>query len=144
VTSTLLLGLALVAGAPLKKDGPAKDPPTLVGEWVGETGVRGGKPENPPAGTALTFMADGKVRFREGADAKAEEGTYTVDPKKDPAEIDIVPPNGAKGVTILGIYKVEGDTLILCFAMGQDRPKVFAAPDGSEVILVTCKRATKE
>jgi hypothetical protein len=32
VTSTLLLGLALVTGAPAKADAPAKDPPTLVGE----------------------------------------------------------------------------------------------------------------
>jgi uncharacterized protein (TIGR03067 family) len=66
---------------------------------VGETGVSGGKPENPPAGTTLTFTADGKVRFKEGADAKADEGTYNIDTKKDPAEIDIFPPNGPKGAT---------------------------------------------
>jgi len=144
VTTSMLVGLALVVGAPAKKDAPPKDPPTLVGEWVGESGMRGGKPENPPAGTTLTFMADGKVRFKEGGDRKAEEGTYKADSKKSPAEIDITPPDGPKGETILGIYKIEGDTLTLCFAMGGERPKEFAAPAGSEVMLVTCKRVKKD
>jgi hypothetical protein len=31
VTTSVLVGLALVVGAPAKKDPPAKDPPTLIG-----------------------------------------------------------------------------------------------------------------
>jgi uncharacterized protein (TIGR03067 family) len=117
VTSTLLVGLALIAGAPAKKDAPAKEPPTLVGDWAGESGIHGGKPENPPPGTTLTFTADGKVLFKEGGDGKPEEGSYKADAKKDPAEIDITPPDGPKGEILRGIYKIEGDTLTLCFSM---------------------------
>jgi uncharacterized protein (TIGR03067 family) len=144
VTASVLVGLALVVGAPAKKDPPAKDPPTLIGEWVGESGTRGGKPQNPPPGTTLAFLADGTVRFREGGASKLEGGSYKADPKKSPAEIDITPPEAAKGEILLGIYKIEGDTLTLCFALGGERPKEFAAPAGSEVMLVTCKRAKKE
>jgi uncharacterized protein (TIGR03067 family) len=144
VTTTILVGLALAVGAPTKKDPPAKEPPSLVGEWVGESGVRGGKPENPPPGTSLTFTADGKIRFKEGGDAKAEEGTYKADPKKTPAEIDINPPDGPKGETLRGIYKIEGDTLTICIAMGGVRPTEFASPAGAEIMLITCKRAKKE
>jgi uncharacterized protein (TIGR03067 family) len=144
VSTSLLVGLAIVVGAPAKKDPPAKEPPSLVGEWVGESGTRGGKPDNPPPGTTITFTADGNVRFKEGKDDKAEEGTYKADPKKSPAEIDIVPSKDGKAPTILGIYKIEGDTLTMCIVMGGERPKEFASPAGSEVMLITCKRAKKE
>jgi uncharacterized protein (TIGR03067 family) len=144
MSTHLLVALALVAGAPAKKDPPPKEPPSLVGEWVAESGTRGGKPDNPEPGTAITFTADGKVLLKEGADRKPEEGTYKADPKKKPAEIDIVPPATDKGPTIIGIYKLEGDTLTLCITMGGDRPKEFASPAGSEIMMITCKRAKKD
>jgi uncharacterized protein (TIGR03067 family) len=143
VTSSLLIGLAIVVGAP-DKEKPAKEPPSLVGEWLGESGVRGGKPDNPPAGTSITFTADGKVLMKEGGGGKTEEGAYKADPKKSPAEIDITPPAADKGEKVIGIYKIEGDTLTMCISMGGERPKEFASPAGSEYMLVTCKRAKKE
>ena len=141
----LFVGLAVVIGAPAK-DAPKKEPPSIVGEWVGETGVRGGKADNPPPGASITFNNDGKVLMKEGGQDKAEEGSYKVDPKKDPAEIDITPPDG-KGQTIVGIYKIEGDTLTICFNESEkpeDRPKEFVSPPGSETMVVTCKRSKKE
>jgi len=144
VTTSLFIALALVAGAPKPKDPPAKEPPSIVGEWVGESGTRGGQPHNPDPGTTITFTADGKLILKEGKRDKPEEGTYKADPKKSPAEIDLVPQIGGKGPTIQGIFKIEGDTLTLCFTMGSDRPKEFASPAGSEIMLITCKRAKKE
>jgi uncharacterized protein (TIGR03067 family) len=143
MTPSLFVGLALVVGAPTKKE-PAKEPPSIVGEWVPESAVRGGKPDNPPAGTSITFTSDGKAIMKEGGDRKPEEGTYKADPKKTPAEIDIAPPAADKGPTILAIYKIEGDTLTVCLTLGGERPKEFASPPGSEVMLITCKRAKKE
>jgi uncharacterized protein (TIGR03067 family) len=142
--ASFVVGLALVVAAPGTKDAPKKDPPSIVGEWVGETGLRGGKPDNPPPGTTITFAKDGRVIMKEGKDDRAMEGTYTADPKKDPAEIDIVPPATEKGPTIQAIYKIEGDTLTLCFSMGGERPKTFDSPAGSQIMLVTCKRAKKD
>jgi len=142
--ASFVVGLALVVAAPGAKDAPKKDPPSIVGEWVGESGIRGGKPDNPPSGTTITFTKDGKVLMKEGGDDKSHETTYTADPKKDPAEIDIVPPAGEKGPAMVGIYKIEGDTLTLCFSTGGDRPKAFESPAGSQVMLVTCKRAKKD
>ena len=98
----------------------------------------------PPAGTSIAFTADGKVRLREGKQEKVEEGTYKIDAKKDPPEIDIVPPDKDKGPPVIGIYRFEKDTLILCIIMGTDRPKKFESPEGSEVMLITLQRVKKE
>jgi len=140
---SVMIGLALVVAAPAKKEEPKKDAPTLVGEWYPESAVRGGKLDNPPPGTSITFTADGKCLLKEGKREKVEEGTYKFDAKKDPAEIDISPPN-AGGQAVSGIYKFEKDTLILCIVMGGERPKKFEAPDGSEVMLITLKKVKKE
>ncbi len=141
----LLVALALVAGAPNKKDPPAKDPPSIVGEWTGESAVAGGKPKPAPdGGITFTFAADGKLFVREGNRDKPEEGTYKSDPKKSPGEIDLVPQLGGKAPTLQGIYKIEGDTLTLCFTLGGERPMEFASPAGSETMVITCKRAKKE
>jgi uncharacterized protein (TIGR03067 family) len=142
--TVVVIGLAAVLGAPGPKDDPKKDAPSLVGEWVPTTALRGGKPDMPPAGTSITFTADGKLLLKEGNQAKAEEGTYKTDPKKDPAEIDLVPPDKEKGPPVIGIYKFEKDTLVLCVIMGTDRPKKFESPDGSEIMLITLQRVKKE
>ncbi|HEX3152580.1 MAG TPA: TIGR03067 domain-containing protein [Gemmataceae bacterium] len=144
MTASLLVGLALVVGAPAKKDPAPKDPPSLMGEWLAESGIMGGKPENPPPGTTITFLADGKLKMNEGGGNGQENGSYKFDAKKDPAEIDISPEAAGKGPTLAGIYKIEGDTLTICFAMGGDRPKKFESPAGSMLMLVTCKRAKKD
>ena len=119
--NTALIGIALILGAPGTKDPPKKDAPSLVGEWSPTSALRGGKPDLPPPGTSITFTADGKVLLKEGKRDKAEDGTYTIDAKKDPAEIDIVPSKGEEG-KVIGIYKFDKDSLILCIAMGKDRP----------------------
>jgi len=99
--------------------------------------VRGGKPQNPPAGTTLAFLADGKVRFNESADGKPDEGSHKTDPTKSPA-------GRGQGRNARGIYKIGGDTPTLCFSLRGERPTEFAASAGSEVMLVTCKRVKKE
>jgi len=140
---SIFIGLAVVVGAPAK-EAPKKDAPSLVGEWKPTQALRGGKPDNPPEGTSITFTADGKVLLREGNAGKAEEGTYKTDAKKDPPEIDIVPPDKDKGPPVIGIYKFEKDTLVMCMIMGSDRPKKFESPEGTEIMLITLERVKKD
>jgi len=136
---SIVIGLAVVVGAPAKDD-PKKDAPAIVGEWTPTESLQSGKPHNPPEGTTITFTADGKVILREGKAGKPEEGTYKIDPRKDPAEIDIVPPDKDKGPPVIGIYKIEKDNLVMCVMMGTDRPKKFESPEGTEIMLITLQR----
>jgi uncharacterized protein (TIGR03067 family) len=142
----LLLCLAIAAPAP--KDVPKKDAPSLVGEWEGEKATANGKDlPVPPGGVGFTFNADGTMTMREGKRAP-RPARYTADPKKDPAEFDILPPDDKadRGVFV-GIYKIEGDTLTVCAAVGPPgtaRPTKFEAPEGSNVRLVVFKRVKKK
>ena len=66
----------------------------------------------------------------------AEFGTYTIDAKKQPAQIDFVALTGKdKGKTQLGLVKADGDAMTLAFGkMGsKDRPKDFEGGEGFEV-----------
>jgi uncharacterized protein (TIGR03067 family) len=139
-----LLVLTLVAAPVTKDKDPMKDQPALVGEWMGEKAEAAGMPlPVPVGGMTLEFKADGTLVIKEGAKAP-EEASYTADPKKE-AEIDLTPPAaGGKAQAMLGIYKVEGDTLTLCLAAGGGRPTKFESAAGNPAMLMTFKRAKKK
>jgi uncharacterized protein (TIGR03067 family) len=134
VYPSLLTALALSVGAPAAKDAK-KDPPSLVGVWVAEKGTRDGDDRAVAAGSlTVEFTADGKVSVQEGS-KRVGPVEYRVEPKGSPAEIDV------KEMEMVGIYKVDGDTLTLCLGDGGKRPTEFASPAGSKTMLLTLKRA---
>ena len=93
-------------------------------------------------------MADGTLKVKEGTNEKPDGATYKLDTKKTPFTIDVEAP-GEKG-SMLGIFKIDGDTLTICIAgddaaggKNAERPTKFESPEGSRTILVTFKRAKK-
>jgi uncharacterized protein (TIGR03067 family) len=143
---TLVLGLALAVAAPAKKDDPKK-PAAIAGDWVVERSVSGGRERPlPDGGLVLTFTPDGRFVVKEGADAAKEEGTYKADASKDPAHLDILPPERKKLPPVPGIYELAGNTLTLCMARreGGERPAAFDAPAGAQFTLFTLKRVQKK
>ena len=143
MNAAVLFGVVLAVAAPGDKEAPKKEAPTLVGDWDGEKAVRGGKERPvPEGGITITFTKDGKLLFKEGA-KDTTEGSYKVDAKKDPAEIDLTPPK--EEGTLVGIYKLDGDTLTICLSEkgSTDRPTRFESPEGTNVMLITLKRIKK-
>jgi len=138
--TTLMLGLVLAVGAPALKDAK-KDPPSVVGEWVPELVVVGGQATPVPTGSVIAFTRDGKCTLNDGTAASIDLA-YTADPKKQPAEIDVADAGARAGANVLqGIYKFDGDKLLICITLGGDRPKTFESLGGSATILLTLKRA---
>jgi len=140
--ASLLIGLAVAVGTPGAKDPPKKEA-SIVGVWVQEKLIEGGKDESDRVvgEVRMTFTEDGKVLRKGGR----EEGTYKVDPKKDPAQLDITGTAGEKDSPLLAIYKVEGDTLTICFEYGKEiRLTKLESTAGSKIVLMTFKRAKKK
>jgi uncharacterized protein (TIGR03067 family) len=142
-----LLIVGFVLAAPGVKDPPKKaEPPTLVGAWKLESMVGGGQvaPVGDLGHMTLEFGADGTLQIRLG-DEKALGGTYKTVAGKDASEIDITVT--AKNELAPGLFKVEKDTLTLCFddrGKGAVRPSGFESPAGSRVMLMTLKRVEKK
>jgi uncharacterized protein (TIGR03067 family) len=80
-------------------------------------------------------------------DGKSFAGTALVlDPGQDPDAIDVIPDGGpSRGKRVLGIYKIDKDTLTLCMAdPDQPRPREFEAEHGSRHTLMVFKRQAAE
>lgn len=136
---SLALGLGLLGFATAAD---TKDP--TAGKWVIESVVREGKTVEAYKGTVRT-QADGKFTFTPptGSKIAPSTGTYTVDTSKTPATFDMKVKGGTfDGKTLIGIVKVEGDTMTLAFVEdGKERPTKFESPAGSGVALTVYKKA---
>ncbi|HVK11021.1 MAG TPA: TIGR03067 domain-containing protein [Gemmataceae bacterium] len=145
---TFAVGLVCLAGfaaaAPAPKVAPKDDKADLKkleGDWAIESWTQFGA----PVGANWTWTIKGdKYTLDQGTNL--EEGTLKLDPKKEPAVMDLEITGGnCKGKDQPGIYKLEGDTLTLCFGWPgtTERPTEFRSTAENRWILITLKRAKK-
>ena len=149
-----VIALALIPAAPLPKESKKPELQSIVGEWLCETVTSEGRTERLAEAKEpiiYTFSADGVMMIRNGR--THSKGTYTTDAKKEPAALDWDDAQRPRGPT-LAIYKIEKDTLTLCFPVADvpaarnvalaGRPTAFEAPAGSRLVLMTFKRVEKK
>lgn len=118
----------------------AEDKKPLEGKWVIESLTRDGKADDSMKGATRVHEGD-KYTITPAKDSKAAvtEGTFTIDAEKK--TIDMKPSSGNfKGMTLQGIYKLDGDTLTVAFSAAE-RPKDFESKEGSKVVVAVMKKA---
>lgn len=114
----------------------AKETKELEGTWVAVAVIDHGVPERNP--TKLKLIIEGDD-FTYDVSGNAFSAKYSIDPNKDPKEMDVFIKEGpAKGKTMLAIYTVEGDKLKICG--GDDRPVGFVSSTQSKTILFEYRR----
>ncbi|HJZ91379.1 MAG TPA: TIGR03067 domain-containing protein [Gemmataceae bacterium] len=143
MNTVLLAGLALSLAAPALKDPPAKTS-TLEGEWALMERIIGGKPDrmvNQSPGTTFR-IADGRWTFQDSG-APAGGWEIRLDTDKRPPEFTLLD-QGGKGKQqsshMAGIYKIEGDTLTLCYVFKGPPPTTFESPAGTDIRIMVLKR----
>jgi len=125
----MVVALVVLAGTNVLGGDAKKAKAALQGTWeVTEFEIAGMK-KPFPAG-ALSFVFDGDKVTMKGGPKGNTEGTYTIDPSKKPAHIDLTMKKDDKAEAMRTIYEMTGTTMKLAFPMGKkaERPAGFDSP----------------
>ena len=122
----------------------AADLKAMVGKWKIEKTILSGKDITDVIKDAkFEIMEGGKYTLEFGPEKDA--GTFTVDATKKLREMDVKPTGGPlKGKLVKAIYKLDGDTLTMCYDHDAgDRPKAFESKEGTNLLFLVYKREKK-
>ncbi len=132
LASASVVFLLILAGAQAgNQDALKKEVDLLRGTWSVNV---------PFGGDELKgrFVIYGDESFEINLGGNHVNGARKIDPAKNPKEITLTPDGSDK--SLFGIYKLEGDTLTLCFGeLGEKRPTDFKAKKGSTQMLWVLK-----
>jgi uncharacterized protein (TIGR03067 family) len=140
MNATLLaLGLILLGAIVSLADERA----SLAGNWKCTSATIDGAPLAAETAKLLTLTLTADRFKTQRGDQVLFDSTYTVDATKDPKQIDMIGTEGElTGKPALGIYKLDGDKLTLCYTMpGNERPAKFESAAKSGVYLIEWVRA---
>ena len=139
----LVLGvIALMLTATTQAGDDKADSKALEGTWSLSSAVMAGKPfpEQLIKTMSLT-MKDGRYTVMVGQGK--DEGTAKLDSSKTPKTMEITGTDGPnKGKTFLAIYKIDGDSLTICYDLsGKAYPTEFKSMPDTKLFLEEYKRA---
>jgi uncharacterized protein (TIGR03067 family) len=134
----VLLALAYV----IPGCGPASTAREIEGTWLPATAELAGNmfPDNVRA--TIKLMVEGD-KYTVSVGKAVDQGTLRLNPSASPKELDIIGTDGPnKGRTIHAIYERDAETLRICYDLsGEGRPKEFKTREGTQLFLVTYKKA---
>jgi uncharacterized protein (TIGR03067 family) len=142
VLGLMFASALLMVAADDPKDAVKKEYDKFEGTWKMESFTVDGKPTPIETFAEFRMTLKGENFTTVTAEGKTN-GTYKIDPSKSPKTIDITFTGGQlDGLTMLGVYELDGDTYKVCLPAGggKERPKELASKPGSGLVLEVLKR----
>lgn len=131
--------VVLVAGCAAPRQEQETRAPGVDGSWSIISATLGGQdlPVAALQGTPLE-LHDGHYTFQN------DTGTYAVLPNTDPAALDVIGVRGPNaGKTFPSIFKLDGDTLTICYDLAMmERPREFVSPPATQIFLARYTRSS--
>jgi uncharacterized protein (TIGR03067 family) len=144
MSPSLLLGLCLVVGAPGLKDRPTKQD-SIEGEWILVSRLVGGRQDAKGDDTTSRFViTSNRWVIQNAGGGKPSEWDLQLDRPAKPPAITIYPIGDPKTPNFSGIYKLEEDSLTICYVFKGERPTKFESPAGTDIRLMTLKRVREK
>jgi len=143
--TSLTLAVTLL-GTSSRADAVADDLAKFQGTWKLISVETDGKPVEDVASRNITVTFDGDTHTVRLGDKVIEKNVkIVIDPTKTPKQVtDTVTEGTNKGLTIQGIYKLDGDKLTSCITYKSERPTDFSAPAESNRILREFERVVDD
>jgi RNA polymerase sigma factor (sigma-70 family) len=134
---------AAAPASPRSPKGGQTDAERLQGPWTLVWSIADGQRAPEATTPALTMMLTDK-NFQSDWVKLFRQSTYELDPTQDPRWIDLIAGSEYPGHVSRGIYRFEGDDLMLCLARPNAvRPVGFESKPGSGVTLGLWRRADR-
>ena len=144
---SLFLCNLLQGSQPTSEENLKKERELLKGTWnLVSAKMDGG---DPPEGLKQSMkwirFDDDKLTYNYRINNEFISDTFQINPKTNPKEIDLNSDDkeGNKH-RLCGIYKIEGNQLLLCLGDEKTRPKMFESKHGSGYQLYTHQREKKK
>ncbi len=134
ITLLLIVSATVLTAHAQKKEEKKEEVNKLEGAWTATGWARGEGFIGPDMVNTELVVGKDTYEFPKGINRISGKGAYKLTAGKN--HVDFTPADGpAKGKTLLGIYKVEGDKLTLCFrSAGAERPTEFKSGDRMTVV----------
>jgi len=140
----LILAITAAAFLSIGDDKPAvKDAEGLKGIWTMVSVTVDGTTGTEEQVRSARLVVEGD-RFTPTFDGNAIPCTFALDPTARPKTIDLTYTTGdVKGLTVKGIYRLQGDTFVICRTLRpkDERPTEFASDSGSMLVMATWTRS---
>jgi uncharacterized protein (TIGR03067 family) len=115
----------------------------LAGTWiVAGSEAKGKKLTKDELPRQWTFTVEGKAVLLDRKTGSKSQYTFTIDPSKQPREIDLTyqgPASGLRNTKQFGIFKIENESLTINLSLpgttAKDRPEEFSAEAGRSFLM---------